>query len=136
MAVKLKVVHTSSGIRNVFARMPFRFGVITMRAAPLLTLAVEIEDAAGRRATGYAADFLAYRWFDKRPEKSLADNCRDLIRPASTRREISTSRPAARAATRPSRSGARPCRRSSAARSRATSTGSARRSAHRCSSAA
>jgi hypothetical protein len=79
MAVKLKVVHTCSGVRNVFARMPFRFGVVTMRAAPLLTLAVEIEDVAGRRATGYAADFLAYRWFDKRPDKSLADNCRDLL---------------------------------------------------------
>jgi hypothetical protein len=79
MAVKLKVVDSSCGIRNVFARMPFRFGVITMRAAPLLTLAVEIEDAAGHRATGYAADFLAYRWFDKRPHKSLADNCRDLL---------------------------------------------------------
>jgi hypothetical protein len=79
MAVKLKVVHASSGIRNIFARMPFRFGVITMRAAPLLTLAVAVEDSAGRRETGYAADFLAYRWFDKRPEKSLADNCRDLL---------------------------------------------------------
>src|SRR5919106_1417380 len=79
MAVKLKVGHASSGIRNIFARMPFRFGVITMRAAPLLTLAVAVEDSAGRRETGYAADFLAYRWFDKRPEKSLADNCRDLL---------------------------------------------------------
>ena len=56
MAIKLKVVDSSCGIRNVFARMPFRFGVITVRAAPLLTLAVEIEDAAGRRATGYAAE--------------------------------------------------------------------------------
>jgi L-alanine-DL-glutamate epimerase-like enolase superfamily enzyme len=79
MAVKLKVVHSASGIRNVFARMPFRFGVVTMRAAPLLTLAVEVEDVSGRRATGYAADFLAYRWFDKRPHKSLADNCHDLL---------------------------------------------------------
>jgi hypothetical protein len=88
MAVKLKVVRTSSGIRNVFARMPFRFGVITMRAAPLLTLAVEIEDAAGRRATGYAADFLAYRWFDKRPHKSLADNCQDLIASVHDARDL------------------------------------------------
>jgi hypothetical protein len=88
MAVKLKVVHTRSGVRNVFARMPFRFGVVTMRAAPLLTLAVEIEDAAGRRATGYAADFLAYRWFDKRPEKSLADNCRDLLTVVDDAREL------------------------------------------------
>jgi hypothetical protein len=88
MPFKLRVVQTSSGIRNVFARMPFRFGVITMRAAPLLTLAVEIEDAGGRRATGYAADFLAYRWFDKRPEKSLADNCRDLIQSVHDARDL------------------------------------------------
>ena len=60
--------------------MPFRFGVVTMRASPLLTLEIVLEDAAGRRASGHAADFLAFRWFDKRPEKSLADNCRDLIR--------------------------------------------------------
>src|SRR5690606_28924169 len=79
MPIEVKVVRTRSGIRNAHTRMPFRFGVITMRAAPLLTLAAEIEDAAGRRATGYAADFLAYRWFDKRPHKSLADNCRDLL---------------------------------------------------------
>ena len=80
MPSRIRVVRTSSGIRNAFTRMPFRFGVITMRASPVLTLAVEVEDEAGRRATGYAADFLAFRWFDKRPEKSLADNCADLVR--------------------------------------------------------
>jgi hypothetical protein len=88
MTVKLKVLSTSVGIRNVFARMPFRFGVVTMRAAPLLTLAVEVEDSAGRRATGYAADFLAYRWFDKRPQKSLADNCADLIESVHEARDL------------------------------------------------
>ena len=77
---RVKVVESSAGIGNAYTRMPFRFGVITMRASPLLTLAVEIEDRRGRRATGYAADLLAFRWFDKRPEKSLADNCADLIR--------------------------------------------------------
>jgi hypothetical protein len=79
MPIEIKVVRARSGIRNVYTRMPFRFGVITMRAAPLLTLAVEVEDRGGARATGYAADFLAYRWFDKRPGKSLADNCADLL---------------------------------------------------------
>jgi hypothetical protein len=68
--------------------MPFRFGVITMRAAPLLTLAVEIADRQGARAVGYAADFLAYRWFDKRPEKSLADNCADLLRTVEAARGL------------------------------------------------
>jgi hypothetical protein len=80
MAIDIRGVDTAAGIADARARMPFRFGVITMRAAPLFTLAVEIEDRRARRATGYAADFLAFRWFDKRPDKSLADNCQDLIR--------------------------------------------------------
>jgi Enolase C-terminal domain-like len=84
MPIEIKVVRTRSGIRNAFARMPFRFGVITMRAAPLFTLAAEVEDGRGACATGYAADFLAYRWFDKRPEKSLSDNCADLLRAVAT----------------------------------------------------
>jgi len=88
MTVNVKVVDTAAGIHNVFARMPFRFGVITMRAAPLFTLAVDVEDAAGRRARGYAADFLAYRWFDKRPAKSLADNCHDLIQSVHEARDL------------------------------------------------
>jgi hypothetical protein len=80
MPIEIKLVDRQAGIVNAYARMPFRFGVVTMRASPLFTLEVTLEDAAGRRARGYAADFLAYRWFDKRPEKTLADNCRDLIR--------------------------------------------------------
>jgi hypothetical protein len=80
MPIEIKVVRTRAGIRNAHTRMPFGFGVITMRSAPMLTLAAEIEDRCGVRATGYAADFLAYRWFDKRPQKSLADNCADLLR--------------------------------------------------------
>ena len=88
MPIEIKVVRTRSGIRNAHTRMPFRFGVITMRAAPLLTLAVEVEDRHGARGTGYAADFLAYRWFDKRPEKSLADNCADLLRAVEMARAL------------------------------------------------
>src|ERR671919_1619069 len=88
MPIEIKVVGTAAGIRNAHTRMPFRFGVITMRAAPLLTLAVEIEDRNGARATGYAADFLAYRWFDKRPDKSLADNCADLLGAVEAARDL------------------------------------------------
>jgi hypothetical protein len=80
MPIEIRVADGRAGIVNAHARMPFRFGVVTMRASPLLTLEVTLEDAGGRRARGYAADFLAYRWFDKRPEKSLAENCADLLR--------------------------------------------------------
>jgi hypothetical protein len=88
MPIEIKVTRTAAGIRNAYTRMPFRFGVITMRAAPMLTLGVEVEDGGGRRATGHAADFLAFRWFDKRPEKSLADNCADLIRTVEVARAL------------------------------------------------
>jgi len=88
MPIQIKVVRTAAGIRNAHTRMPFRFGVITMRAAPMLTLEVEIEDGKGRQARGYAADFLAFRWFDKRPERSLADNCADLLRTVETARAL------------------------------------------------
>jgi hypothetical protein len=88
MAIEIRVVDSAAGIANAYARTPFRFGVITMRAAPSFTLALTVEDRAGRRATGYAADFLAFRWFDKRPEKSLAENCQDLIRTVAVAREL------------------------------------------------
>ena len=79
MAVKIRLADSRIGIRNAFTRMPFRFGVVTMRASPLCTLEVVIEDEAGRQSRGYAADLLAYRWFDKRPDKTLADNVADLL---------------------------------------------------------
>jgi len=88
MPIEIEVVRTAAGIRNAHTRMPFRFGVITMSAAPMLTLEVEIADGQGRRARGYAADFLAFRWFDKRPERSLADNCADLLRTVETARAL------------------------------------------------
>lgn len=78
-STNIKLIGCRAGIRNVHTRMPFRFGVITIEASPLLTLAAEIETESGGHAIGYAADFLAFRWFDKRPEKSLEDNCTDLI---------------------------------------------------------
>lgn len=79
MAIALRLVASRLGVRNARARMPFRFGIVTMRAASIVTLEAEIEDARGQRALGYAGDFLAYRWFDKRPERSLAENVADLL---------------------------------------------------------
>jgi hypothetical protein len=88
MPARIRVIDSSAGIRNAHTRMPFRFGVITMRASPVLTLAVGIEDERGRRVTGYAADVLAFRWFDKRPEKSLVENCADLIAAVEVARDL------------------------------------------------
>lgn len=66
------------GIDNAFARMPFRFGVVTIEAAASLTLALDMT-VDGVPVTGYSSDLLAYKWFDKRPEKTPADNVADLL---------------------------------------------------------
>ncbi|NOZ32902.1 MAG: mandelate racemase [Alphaproteobacteria bacterium] len=78
-APNLRVVASKLVIRNAFTRLPFRFGVVTMEAAPVALLEVEVEFGDGGRVKGVASDFLAYKWFDKRPEKSPADNVADLL---------------------------------------------------------
>lgn len=49
------------------ARMPFRFGVMTVRELDRLTLRLVAEDERGRLTQGVAADFMVPRWFSKDP---------------------------------------------------------------------
>ncbi len=51
--------------RPVRLRMPFRFGVVTLREAPQAFVHVRIEDGQGRSAWGASAELLAPKWFDK-----------------------------------------------------------------------
>jgi L-alanine-DL-glutamate epimerase-like enolase superfamily enzyme len=51
--------------RDVRLRMPFRFGVVTLREAPQAFVRVRVEDAQGRTAWGASAELLAPKWFDK-----------------------------------------------------------------------
>jgi hypothetical protein len=80
MPLPLRIVESRLGLRTAYSRMPFRYGVVTVRVAPIATLEVTIETERGERSRGYAADFLAYRWFDKRQHKSLSENVADLLR--------------------------------------------------------
>lgn len=43
-------------VRNLRARSPFRDGIVTLTHFPLVHLAIDVEDAAGRRSRGFAAD--------------------------------------------------------------------------------
>ena len=58
------------------ARMPFRFGVMTVRELERLTIRIEAEDEHGRRTQGTSADFMVPRWFSKdeagTPERDVA----------------------------------------------------------------
>ncbi|NPD18915.1 enolase-like domain-containing protein [Alterinioella nitratireducens] len=77
-AARVRIGGARIGLDDVFARMPFRFGSVTIEAAVAATLALELS-VDGRKITGYASEILAYKWFDKRPEKSAAQNVADLL---------------------------------------------------------
>ena len=66
-------------VRNAPMRMPFRFGSITLTASAILYVRTEIELANGQRATGWAADMLAPKWYDKDPEKGYAESLEQLL---------------------------------------------------------
>ena len=53
--------------RPVHSRVPFRFGAVTVDAAPQLfvRVAVEVEGTGARPAS--AAEMMVPKWFDKRP---------------------------------------------------------------------
>ena len=69
-------------------RLPFRFGAVTLTEAWLLHLAVVAEAPDGRRVSGFAADFLAPKWFDKDPARSHVDNMLDLVGSAQAAAEV------------------------------------------------
>jgi len=60
--------------RDVKLRMPFRFGVVTLTAAPQAFARVRIRLGDGRQAVGMSAELLAPKWFDKNPSLSNEDN--------------------------------------------------------------
>jgi L-alanine-DL-glutamate epimerase-like enolase superfamily enzyme len=64
--------------RPVRLRMPFRFGVITLTAAPQAFVRVRIRLADGREGWGAGAELLAPKWFDKDLTLSNEDNFEQL----------------------------------------------------------
>ena len=58
--------------------MPFRFGVVTLTAAPQAFVRARIRLDDGTQAEGMAAELMAPKWFDKNPELSNEDNFEQL----------------------------------------------------------
>jgi hypothetical protein len=65
-------------VMNVRARLPFRYGIVTMTDMPHLFVTVHAE-IDGRRATGIAADHLPPKWFTKNPTSHYRDDLVDMI---------------------------------------------------------
>lgn len=66
--------------RPVTLRMPFRFGVVTLTEAPQTFVRATIRTSDGSEATGWAAEILAPKWFDKNPALTNDDNFDQLRR--------------------------------------------------------
>jgi hypothetical protein len=60
--------------RDVVLRMPFRFGVVTLREAPQAFARVRISHQDGRSEWGTSAEVLAPKWFDKDESLTNEDN--------------------------------------------------------------
>ncbi|WP_445678933.1 mandelate racemase [Radicibacter daui] len=73
-APTLRLITARSFERAVMLRLPFRFGVATLTEARQLFVEAEVEFAGGARATGYAAELMVPKWFDKNPALDNADN--------------------------------------------------------------
>jgi L-alanine-DL-glutamate epimerase-like enolase superfamily enzyme len=64
-APRLRVVDVELYERPVKLRLPFRFGVVTLTAAPQAFVRARIELEDGRQGWGAGAELLAPKWFDK-----------------------------------------------------------------------
>lgn len=77
--LKVRPVEWSVGLRACRARLPFRFGIHTLTAAPLCLLRLRVETDAGLVVEGFASDLLVPKWFEKNPDTPVTRDWDDLL---------------------------------------------------------
>ncbi|MCP3867440.1 MAG: mandelate racemase [Gammaproteobacteria bacterium] len=77
-APRLTIQEVRFGERDLVLRLPFKFGVTTLRQTPQVFTRVLIELEDGRQAWGEAAELLVPKWFDKSPSLSNTQNLDQL----------------------------------------------------------
>lgn len=75
---RIRVTQAAAFERPVRFRLPFRFGAATVDGAPQAFVMLRIRDDAGRESTGWAAEMMMPKWFDKNPALSAQDNVDQL----------------------------------------------------------
>lgn len=95
MSAPLLIIEQAKAFeRDHRLRLPFRFGVITLREVTEVFIRVRLRDAhSGATAEGYAAELMVPKWFDKSPALSEADNVNQLRRSISTALKLSLAKP-------------------------------------------
>jgi hypothetical protein len=77
-AVRFNIAAIEFFERDVRLRLPFRFGVVTLREAPQAYARARIRFTDGREVEGGAAEMMVPKWFDKDPSLSNEDNVEQL----------------------------------------------------------
>ncbi|MBE7540231.1 MAG: hypothetical protein HS122_17695 [Opitutaceae bacterium] len=65
----MRIVETSLWRAHLHARMPFKYGIVTMTELPHVFLQARVEFPGGASGVGVAADHLPPKWFTKDPTK-------------------------------------------------------------------
>ena len=78
MTTAIKLIDATLHWTETETRMPFRFGIAVMTAAPHVFLQCRFE-IDGTVVTGIAADGLLPKWFDKSPEKEAAQEIDEML---------------------------------------------------------
>ena len=84
--MKISVRETKVWILNLHARLPFRYGIVTMTRLPHLILRATVE-IDGRTQHGYAADNLPPKWFTKNPATSFRQDLGEILEVIGQARE-------------------------------------------------
>lgn len=72
------IVAVEARVTHVATRIPFRYGIAEMVAAPHVVVQVTVErDGASR--DGWASEHLPPKWFTKDPDSLFADEVRDMV---------------------------------------------------------
>src|SRR5882724_7818258 len=77
-APRLRLLEATFHERPITLRLPFRFGMATLREAPQVFVRVRIRLANGREGEGVSAEMLVPKWFDKSPELTNEENFQQL----------------------------------------------------------
>ncbi|MBO9515923.1 MAG: mandelate racemase [Variovorax sp.] len=77
-APRVRVLAVEFGVRAMSLRLPFKFGAATLTRCPQAFVRATVDCGAHGTTQGWAAELMVPRWFDKRPERSAAENVRDL----------------------------------------------------------
>jgi len=80
VAPRLRIVAARGYERAVAFRFPFRFGVAEVSRTAQAFISVEIETIEGHHATGWAAEMMMPKWFDKNPDLTPDDTIDQLRR--------------------------------------------------------